>query len=57
MPVRASRTISPTRVLAAERLMTGSIGDGSVIGWNARVSSHEYVSTVRPAARIIGVVR
>ena len=24
-----------------------------IIGWNARISGHEYVSTVRPAARVI----
>jgi len=57
VPVGASRIISPARILSAERLMTGAIGDGSIIGWNARVSSHEYVSTIRPAARVIEVMR
>ena len=57
MPVSASRTISPTRILSAERLMTGAIGDGSTISWNARISSHEYASTVRPVARVIEVMR
>ena len=57
MPVSASRTISPTRVLSAERDMTGGIADGAAIAWNAEVSGYETISTVRPAARVIAAAR
>ena len=57
MPVSASRTLSPSRVLSAERDMTGGISDSAAIAWNAEVSGYETISTVRPAARIIAAVR
>ena len=57
MPVNASRTISPTRILSVERDMTGGISDSAAIAWNAEVSGYETISTVRPVARIIAAVR
>lgn len=57
MPVSASRTIPPVRMLSPEREMTGGISDSAAISWNAEISGYEAVSTVRPAARIIAAVR
>ena len=57
MPVNASRTISPTRILGVERDMTGGISDSAAIAWNVEVSGYETISTVRPVARIIAAVR
>ena len=57
MPVRASRTIPPTRILTPERTLTSGIGDGAAVGWSAIISHYETISTVRLPVRILPAVR